>query len=253
MKKFFAKGLIALLPLVLTVSVVYFVVSFLHTYVGVPIGNALNWGVGEFTGVDPAKLKATDPLQWFFTWGAPLAGFVLAILLTFVMGFIVATFLGKKLFKLFESLFKRLPVVRTVYPYAKQFTDFVFSDGEKKMEFKNAVAVPFPTYGIYSIGLVTGDGMRALNEATRKHMMCVFIPTAPTPFTGFVVYVPREDVVPLPISVEEAMRIIISAGVLHPAHQAIRTADEMPAAPHLPVPEGMTPGIAGPAKDAKPS
>jgi uncharacterized membrane protein len=253
MRKFFAKGLIALLPLVLTVAVVYFVVSFLHTYVGVPIGNALKWGVGEFAGVDPAKLKATDPLQWFFTWGAPLAGFVLAILLTFLMGFVVATFLGKKLFKLFEAIFRKLPVVRTVYPYAKQFTDFIFSDGEKKMEFKNAVAVPFPTHGVYSIGLVTGDGMRALNDATRKRMMCVFVPTAPTPFTGYVIYVPREDVIPLPITVEEAMRIIISAGVLHPAHQAIRAGDAMASEPHPAVPEALAPGIAGPAKDAKPS
>jgi uncharacterized membrane protein len=237
MKKFFVKGLIALLPLVLTAALLYLVVGFLYSHVGVPIGEALKWTMGRVADWTPE----TPEHAWFYSWGAPFLGFCVGIVLTLVVGFFAATFFGKKLFQWFEALLRRLPVVRTVYPYAKQFTDFFFaSGGERRMDFKHAVAVPFPAYGIYSIGFVTGEGLKALNEATRKHMVCVFVPTAPTPFTGFVIYVPREDVVPLPVSVEEAMRIIISAGVLHPGHQAVATLP-LPGAPgaHLPLPEEL--------------
>ncbi len=237
MKKFFLRGFGALLPLVLTAVVLYLVFGFLYTNVGVPIGDALKWTMGKVADWGPGNAEH----GWFFAWGAPFLGFCVAIVLTLVVGFFAATFLGKKLFQWFEALLKRLPVIRTVYPYAKQFTDFFFSSGgEKRMDFQHAVAVPFPAYGIYSIGFVTGEGMKSLNEATRKHMICVFVPTAPTPFTGFVVYVPREDLVPLPISVEEAMRIIISAGVLHPGHQAVAQVP-LPgdAGRHLPMPEDL--------------
>ena len=79
--------------------------------------------------------------------------------------------------------------------------------------------------------------MKALNEATGKQLVCVFVPAAPTPFSGFVVYVPREELVPLPLSVDEAMRIIISAGVIHPAHQAVSP---------VAVPEALAKGLGGP-------
>jgi uncharacterized membrane protein len=231
MKRFFLRGFAVLFPLVVTAILVGFVASFLHGNVGVPIGEAIKWGVEKFAGEDHRE-------SWFFRQGAPLLGFALAILLTLAAGFFIATFIGKKLHGLFERLLRKLPVVGTIYPYARQFTDFLFSaDDQKRMDFKHAVAVPFPAYGIYSIGFVTGEGMKALDEATKKHMLCVFVPTAPTPFSGFVIYVAREDVVPLPLTTEEAMRIIISAGVLHPAHQQVAALP--PGMPHPAVPEEL--------------
>ncbi len=236
MKRFFVRGFAVLFPLVLTAIVVWFVGSFLFNNVGVPIGDAIRWGVERFAGEDHRE-------SWFFRQGTPLLGFALAILLTLAAGFFIATFVGKKLYGLFERILRKLPVVGTIYPYARQFTDFLFSaDDQKRMDFKHAVAVPFPAYGLYSIGFVTSDGMRALNEATKKHLLSVFVPTAPTPFSGFVIYVAREDVIPLPISSEEAMRIIISAGVLHPTHQQVSALPA--AAPHPAVPEHLVRGLA---------
>ncbi|HXG63269.1 MAG TPA: DUF502 domain-containing protein [Planctomycetota bacterium] len=246
MKKFFARGLVALLPLVLTGFVLYLVFDFLYGSVGVPIGNALKWGARRFMGWTPEG----ETTAWFFAWGAPFLGFAFAIVLTFVMGFFAATFVGRRLYHVFDAALKRLPVVRVIYPYAKQFTDFFFSP-EKKVDFKHAVAIPFPTYGVYSIGFVTGEGMRSLDEATRKHLLCVYVPTSPTPFTGYVCYVPREDVIPLPVSVEEAMRIVITMGVVHPAHQAVSSPS--PAAPgtHAALPEPLERALTrDPAKPA---
>jgi uncharacterized membrane protein len=227
MKRFFAKGLFAVLPIVLTAAVLYVGVGFLYNNVGVPIGEALKWGVVRFAGEDPQAPSVH--WAWLFRWGAPVLGFCVAIVITLISGFLVATFFGRKLYQWFEGILKRMPLIGTIYPYARQFTDFFFGD-EKKQDFKTAVAVPFPHRDSYSIGFVTSEGMRALNEATQKQMVCVFIPAAPTPVSGFVVYVPRGDLVPLPISVEEAMRIIISAGVIHPAHQAVGGAKGLPSA-----------------------
>ncbi len=245
MKKFFARGLMALLPLVLTAVVLYLVVGFLYGNVGVPIGEGLKWIAQKWFGVAPPPVLPDGTLdpksEWtpFFSWGAPLVGFCVAILLTLVMGFFVATFLGNKLYRYFERLLSRLPVVKVIYPYARQLTDFFFAADEKKrMHFKHTVAVPFPTHGIYSIGFVTGEGMKAIDEAAKRRLLCVFVPTSPTPFTGFVIYVPRQQVITLPISVEEAMRILISAGVIHPLHQMIPPDGESRI---LPRPDGIEP------------
>jgi uncharacterized membrane protein len=253
MKKFFTLGFAAILPLALTGAVLYLVLGFLYNNVGVPIGEALKWVTTRFLGWSPVDggvpVLAGQPPQasvhaWFFNWGAPFIGFAVGIVLTLILGFFIATFFGKKLFQWFEIVLKKLPVVRTVYPYAKQFSDFFFSS-DKKMDFQTAVAVPFPTPASYSIGFVTGEGMKSLNESLKKHLICVFVPAAPTPFSGFVIYVPREDVIPLPLTVEEAMRIIISAGVLHPGHQAVGPAS-IPAGPaqHRPMPEDLAKALA---------
>jgi uncharacterized membrane protein len=218
MKRFFLKGLFAILPIVLTAAVVYLVIGFLYNNVGVPIGEALKWGVVRVGGEDPQS--PSPQWAWLFRWGAPVVGFCVAILLTLIAGFFLATFFGRKLYRWYESILKRVPLIGTIYPYARQFTDFFFGD-EKKQDFKTAVAIPFPAPGQYSIGFVTAQGMKALNEATGKELVCVFVPAAPTPFSGFIIYTAKEQVIPLPLSVDEAMRIIISAGVIHPDHQVI--------------------------------
>src|SRR2546426_2375292 len=130
MKKFFTLGFAAILPLALTGAVLYLVLGFLYNNVGVPIGEALKWSTARFLNWSPVD----SVHAWFFNWGAPFLGFAVGILLTFVMGFFIATFFGKKLFQWFEIVLKKLLVVRTVYPYAKQFSDFFFSS-EKKMDF----------------------------------------------------------------------------------------------------------------------
>ena len=237
MKKFFTKGLIALLPLALTATVLYVVVNYLYNNVGVPIGVVLKWGMERVGG----ETAWAHRQSWFFNQGAPLLGFAVAILLTFVAGFLLATFFGRKLYGWFETIVKRVPIIGVIYPYARQFADFFFSE-EKKADFKTAVAVPYPTRGLYAIGFVTSDGMKALNEATGKHLVCVFLPASPMPVSGFVIYVPREDLIPLPISVDEAMRIIITAGVIHPSHQAVSPLGG--SSPHPAIPEELARSLA---------
>src|SRR5688572_1687445 len=136
MKRFFFRGLFAVLPLALTAFVVWFVFGFLYGNIGVPLGEALKWAMGKFAGWTPAE----EEHAWFFRWGAPFLGFAVGIVVTLVAGFFLATFLGKKLWQFFERGLKKLPVIGTIYPYARQFTEFFLSEDEKKMEFKLPVA-----------------------------------------------------------------------------------------------------------------
>lgn len=227
MKSFFKRGLIALLPAGLTIGTFYFFLSFLKEYIGDPLG-ALFVKIAAWTGLAQDK----GVYLWIAEWQGAL-GFLLAFILTFLVGVLMATFLGRPLMRLFEWFIKRIPVVNTVYPYAKQFTEF-FMAGEKKIEFKAPVAVPFPTREAWSIGFVTGDGLKHLNATVERRCVTVFIPTAPTPFTGFVLFVPREDVIPLPINTDEAMRMIITAGIVTPEHQKADPSDLGPAGLPLP-------------------
>ena len=231
MKRFFFRGLLALLPLALTTAVVWFVVVFLWNHAGMPIGRACEWAMGKFAGWTPDEPEH----RWFYSWGAPFLGFAFAIVLTLVAGFLVATFVGKSLLGLVERMLRRIPLIGRIYPYARQFTEFFFSEDRGRTDFKHAVAVPVRAANVYSIGFVTGEGLKSLDEATGKHLVCVFVPATPTPFTGYVVYVAREDVIPLAISVEEAMRIVITMGVVHPGHQLVKASDlQVPAGRPLP-------------------
>lgn len=247
MKKVFAKGFAALLPMFLTIFVLYFIFNMLYDAVGKPVGKVMEWAAEAVTDAGPEELQGRTPAwKWFYKGGSSLVGAAVGVVLVFLIGSVVATFFGKKIYRVFEKALSKLPVIKVVYPYAKQFTEFFFQ-GEKKMEFKAVVAVPFPTEGLYSIGFPTSDGLRHLNDVTGKKLLCIFLPTSPTPFTGFTVYVPRELVIPLPITVEEAMRVIISCGVVTPLHQ-VTSLTEVPSipVPHEAVPAALERPIGGP-------
>ena len=141
-------------------------------------------------------------------------GFIVAVILVYFAGFFFATYLGRGVWRLLEAAMKRIPVVKQIYPYIKQITDFVLS--EQKVEFRRVVAVQYPRRGVWSMGFVTGSGLRTVREATGLHMVTVFIPSSPTPVTGYVVLVRREDIIDLPIGVDSALRFAISGGVIMP-------------------------------------
>jgi uncharacterized membrane protein len=143
-----------------------------------------------------------------------LVGFVIAIVLVYFVGFSLASFYGRTTFRLIERLQSRIPLVKAVYPYVKQLTEFVF--GEKKIEFTLVVAVEYPRKGIHSIGLVTGAGLRPLQAMAPQELVTVFVPSSPTPFTGYVITIPRSDVLELPLTIDEAVRFVVSGGVIQP-------------------------------------
>ena len=150
-----------------------------------------------------------------------LVGFGIAIVCVYILGRLLASFLGRSMLLAFESVMATVPGCKQIYPHVKQVTEFLF--GEQKIEFSRVVAAPYPREGIWSLGLVTGSGMRRIRESDKSEnedYITIFIPSSPTPVTGYVITVKNSEVIDLPITIEEALRFTVSGGVIVPSHQS---------------------------------
>ena len=200
-------GFVALFPLVLTIFVLRFVWRYIVSPISVPIGRRLTdivdfWVPGvEFPG--------------WADWIGIFAALVLAIVAVYVLGRFLMTFVGRRLLARMDGVFASLPVVGSIYPHAKQISGFLF--GEQDMKFRRVVAVEYPRRGCYSLGFATSGGLRRVAEHTSSKLVSVFVPTSPTPLTGWTVMVPEDEVIQLTLTVDEAIRFILSCGVLLPA------------------------------------
>ncbi len=172
-----------------------------------------------------------------------LIGIVLAVILIYIAGLLVTSFIGRRFYRMGENLIARVPLIRNVYPAVKQVTDFLFGgSAEDKLEFNRVVAVQYPRKGLWSVGMVTGDTMARIQEAAGEPCLTVFIASSPTPFTGYVITVPKSDTVDLPITVEDALKFAVSGGVVIPTNQAIApTGPMLPGIEHRETPHPETP------------
>jgi uncharacterized membrane protein len=141
---------------------------------------------------------------------------LLAVLLVYLIGVVVGNFIGRTFYRVIETAVMRIPLVRAIYPSVKQVTDFVLRNRRSHFIGSRVVAVQPHEKNIWSIGLVTGEGLKSLSDATGDEMVTVFVPSTPTAFTGYVLVVPRNSVVELPMTVEDAMRMLVSGGVIMP-------------------------------------
>jgi uncharacterized membrane protein len=114
-----------------------------------------------------------------------------------------------------ERALMNAPLVKKVYPYIKQVTDFLLT--KKDLSFSKVVAFEYPRKGTWSVGLVTGSGLKKVTQLKTTEFLTVFVPTSPTPFTGYVILVPKNETIELDMSIEEALRFVISGGVITPA------------------------------------
>ena len=166
--------------------------------------------------VRAARVSRNDAL-WrlaFVKYHLHLLGFLIAIILVYFTGFFLASFMGRTAWRTAESLLRRIPLIRAVYSNVKQVTDFLLSDGA--VEFSGVVAVQYPRKGIWSVGLLTGEPMKSVQRHVSDPLITVFVPSSPTPFTGYVIQVPREDAISLAMTIDEALRFTISGGVIKP-------------------------------------
>jgi len=230
-KRFFLRGLAAVLPTLLTLMVIVYVLTFVEKYVGKYVNGFVQWLVVQAICIGQGKeltflgnasvwwwIKDSPQSLWktYYLW---LVGFVLAFVLVYMFGRFVASLLGRSLWRSIERSLFRLPVVKGIYPSIKQVTDFLLA--ERKMAFSRVVAVEYPRKGIWSVGLVTSDGMRTIQQALADDMVTVFVPSSPTPVTGYTITVRRTEIIDLPLSIDDALRYTISAGVIMPPSQAL--------------------------------
>jgi uncharacterized membrane protein len=259
-KRPFLRGLAVLLPSVLTLWLIVKAYQFIDSTIAEPINRGIRAAfiqvpkyfpsvADTFTmtpsqkaletaaaaaNINPSNTEELNTLsQELFaasvnTWWVDhpwmnLLGLIVAAFVVYISGRLVGGLIGRAFYRRIERIMVAVPVIRKVYPYIKQLVDFLISD-EDKPKFSRVVAVEYPRKGIWSVGFMTGGSLQSI-EKQLPDSITVFIPSSPTPFTGYTITVQKKDTIDLPISVEEAIRFSVSGGVLVPDHQILSSAE----------------------------
>jgi uncharacterized membrane protein len=191
LRRYLIAGLLVWLPIVLTV----FILKFL---------------VGLVDQVIPAQWRP----EVLFGFPIPGLGLVLSVIVLLLTGLAVTNLVGREIVSWWEALMRRIPVVRSIYSGAKTFTETVFTDQGKA--FKRVLLVQYPRQGVWSVGFESGGDVSEATRRTGHDLVTVFVPTTPNPTSGFIILVPREEVIPLDMSVDQAMRFVFTLGVVSP-------------------------------------
>jgi uncharacterized membrane protein len=139
------------------------------------------------------------------------------VLFLYLLGKFLAAGVGRIMWNAGESIVHRLPIIRNVYSSVKQISDFVLS--EREFQANRIVAVEYPRKGIWSIGFVTGEGMKSVHDRAGEKVLAVLMPTSPMPATGFTIMVRKSETIDLDISMDQAIQFIVSCGVVVPLTQ----------------------------------
>ncbi len=269
-RRFFIRGLAILLPSVMTLWILVMAYRFVETNIGEPINQAVRFVIlqtlprvldeenqfqPEWFVVTIEMIAKEDRLRreanlpelterrlrtelrqrnfkhwWDQHWYLRLVGMGIAIILIYLVGVMLRGIIGRRIYAKAEEVFTRLPIFKQIYPSVKRVVEFAF--GEEKVKFNRVVLLQYPRVGIWSLGLVTGPPMRIVQEASPDEMLTIFVPSSPTPFTGYTVTVRRDETVELGITVDEALRFTVSGGVLLPESQQGATGVSMLEAHH---------------------
>lgn len=193
LKRYFITGLLIWVPLVITVWVLKLVVGTMD----------------QSLLLLPAQLRPETHL------GFPIPGLgtILTLLIILLSGLVTANMIGQRLVRFWEAMLGRIPVVKSIYSSVKQVSDTLFSSSGEA--FRKALLVEYPRKGSWTIAFLTGQPGGEVAEHLTEHLS-VYVPTTPNPTSGFFLMVPRTDVVELEMSVDEALKYIISMGVVAP-------------------------------------
>jgi len=219
-KSYFLRGLAVLLPTILTIWICVWVYRFIQDKISVYVSKALVYlimfvqGEGGISETDLTNILVEG-------YAGSIIGFLVALIIVCVVGALLASVVGRAIWRVIEDLIMNVPFLRRVFPYVKQITDFVLTPEEQEKLFSRVVAIEYPRKGIWSIGLVTGSGLRKVTENVEKEFLTILIPNSPTPITGYVIMVPKEQTIALDMTIEEAFRFAISAGVIAPPNQQL--------------------------------
>lgn len=218
-RSYFFRGMAALLPTILTIWIFVQCYVFIQDKVSIHI----NRGLVQLFMLATDRYSKGFLTEFWVDGPGKLAGFFLAIIGVVFIGAFLASVMGRSIWRFFEKMLVNVPLFRSVYPHIKQVTDFLLT--KKDLTFSKVVAVEYPRKGSWSIGLVTGKGLKRV--AGSQEMLTVFVPTSPTPFTGYVIMTAKSETIDLDFTIEEALRFVISGGVITPAEQLAFEAEKM--------------------------
>lgn len=199
-RRYFIAGLATLLPVLVTVFLIWKIFEFADGLLGDRLGFKI-----------------------------PGLGLVLTVLVILAVGVFSVHVFGRVVVRTLETAFLRLPLVRKIYPPVKQLAQFLFSGEDGPKAFRRVVLVEFPRSGSYSVAFVTNEG-RSPVTGTPQNLLTLLVPSPPSPFSGPIIFVPEESVIPLEMSIEEALKLVVSGGVVASPLQAAKPSTAQPRA-----------------------
>ena len=192
----------------------YFLAGVLVT---APLGltGLLSWWFIDFVDekITPLIPDRYNP-ETYLPFGIPGLGLLVLLIAVTLIGALTAGLIGRWLLQTGERALNRMPVVRSIYSAIKQIFETVLA--QQSNAFREAVLVEYPRRGIWAIGFITGTTKGEVQNLTEEETVNIFLPTTPNPTSGFLLFVPKSDVVPLGMSVEEAVKMVISGGIVTP-------------------------------------
>lgn len=212
MKKYFITGLIILMPLVLTLILIIFLLDFFTT----PVVSL----VSQLMPVIEDKLNFHIP-QELTLFVSRIFSLILICALIFFLGVFSRWFFIHGFVKIIHRIMEKIPVVRWIYKLCREVFSALFATDGKKV-FKEPVMVPFPDKTNYCIGFLSGDAPKECEEKLGKPLVSVFAPTAPHPISGFLFILPEDDVKSLDMTNEDAIKFLVSCGVILPASEPVQ-------------------------------
>lgn len=196
MRKYFITGLLILVPLAITLWVLHAIISTMD----------------QSLLLLPAEWRP-EKLVGFQILGL---GTILTLLIIFLTGLLAQNFIGNYVVRAWEALLQRIPIVNSIYSSVKQVSDTLFSSSGNA--FRKAVLIEYPRQGSWSIGFLTGVPGGDVVNHLKGEFVSVYVPTTPNPTSGFFLMVPKADAIELDMSVDAALKYIVSMGVVAPEH-----------------------------------
>ncbi len=204
LRNIFIAGLLTILPIFIT----YFMLAFL------------------FKKVDNLSQPLVQRLLDFLSFTGyqgiyiPGLGITLTILIVFFTGLVVTNIIGSKLMEFGENLLNKIPLVNSIYGASKQFLYAISLSSQDS--FSKVVLVEYPRKGVYSIGFITCTTTGEPQRFTEKELINIFIPTTPNPTSGMLIMVPKDDIIPLSMTVEEGIKLVVSGGMVTPLNNRLK-------------------------------
>jgi uncharacterized membrane protein len=202
LRAYFFAGILITAPVSITVYLAWLFVSFVDSRV---------------TPLLPARFNP----ETYLPFAIPGLGVVIMVVGLTLIGASTAGYFGRLVMRVFDASLARMPVVRSIYGAVKQIIETVLA--QKSSAFRQAVLIQYPRLGVWTIAFLTGVTKGEVQDVTQSDVINVFVPTTPNPTSGFLLFVPRADVVPLAMSVEDALKMVVSGGIVTPTPPAVDT------------------------------
>jgi uncharacterized membrane protein len=176
-----------------------------------------------FLNLIDSQVRGIIPFESFLPpeylpYAVPGLGIVIAVIAFVLIGWLARNFMGRIFINIYEYVLNRLPVVNSLYSATKQVFETVMMDQSRA--FKDVVMVQFPSPGMWSLGFVTGVTQGEVQRLTEHEVVNVYVPTTPNPTSGFLLFIPKKDLIYISMSSEDAIKMIVSGGIITPADKS---------------------------------